>query len=214
MPRVTITVNENQPQPYRFPLDREKVSMGRGSDNDIPILCPSVSVFHAVMERQSGGFRIKDLSSTNGTKLDGVRQDVIALHDGIVVEFGDVRFGFQLSEEEKEILAKEASAKPKGKKAQNFDDESSDSDEPARKPAKKPALKPAVAVGSPVQSAIMFLCFLLLAGIAFWIGLSMRHQKETGQSLMESMSPAKTMPTPAPESSFPADSVTPESEAP
>jgi len=210
MPRVTITVNENKPQPYRFPLDRVKVSMGRGSENDIPINCPSVSVFHAVMERQSGGFRIKDLSSTNGTKIDGVKQDVIPLTDGCVIELGDVRFEFQLSDDEKESLAAEAVEAPKTKEAPKNPEETVKKASPVRKPAPKPA----VSVGSPVQSAMMFLCFLILAAIAFWIGLSMRHQKEMGKSLMESMSPAKAKPEAAPKSSFPADSLAPETETP
>jgi pSer/pThr/pTyr-binding forkhead associated (FHA) protein len=187
MPRVTITVNEQKPQPYRFPLDRAKVTMGRGSENDIPILCSSVSVFHAVMERMVGGFRIKDLSSTNGTKIDGVQQEIIPLTDGSVVELGNVRFDFQLSEEEKEVLAKEANESTAPKEILQETDDSVRTAAASRKPPKKVV----VSVDSPLQSKMMFVCFLLLAGTAFWIGLSLRHQKETGKSLMESMSAEK-----------------------
>ena len=51
MPRVTITVPDKKPQPYRFQLDRKLTRMGRGSENDIVIDCASVSVHHAEMER-------------------------------------------------------------------------------------------------------------------------------------------------------------------
>jgi pSer/pThr/pTyr-binding forkhead associated (FHA) protein len=205
MPRICITVNEKTPQPYRFPLDRAKVSIGRGSENDIAVSCPSVSVFHAVMERQSGGFRIKDLSSTNGTKLDGIKQDVIPLADGSVVELGDVRFEFQLSEDEKELLAQEAAQAPKTKEAAK---QSAEAVRPAAS-GRKPAAKPALAVGSPLQSAMMFLCFLFLAAIAFWIGLSMRHEKETGQTLIESISPDKNRPADTEQSAPPENSPPP-----
>jgi pSer/pThr/pTyr-binding forkhead associated (FHA) protein len=56
MPRVTITVPDRTPQPYRFQLDRRVVSLGRGSDNDIAIDCGSVSVRHAEMVRVDGGY--------------------------------------------------------------------------------------------------------------------------------------------------------------
>ena len=37
MPRVTITAPDKNPQPYRFQLDRQVVSMGRAAGNDIVI---------------------------------------------------------------------------------------------------------------------------------------------------------------------------------
>ena len=63
MPRVTITVPDRNPQPYRFQLDRQAVNMGRGSDNDIVIEDGSVSVRHAVMERIEGGYQLRDLGT-------------------------------------------------------------------------------------------------------------------------------------------------------
>ena len=71
MPRVTITVPEKNSQPYRFALDRKSVTLGRGSENDIVVDCASISVHHAVMERIEGGYQLRDLGSTNGTKLEG-----------------------------------------------------------------------------------------------------------------------------------------------
>ncbi|MEM9236750.1 MAG: FHA domain-containing protein, partial [Verrucomicrobiota bacterium] len=93
MPRVTITVPDKKSQPYRFALDRKSVSLGRGSENDIVIDCGSVSVRHAVMERVKGGYRLRDLGSTNGTKIDGKARDAVELYDGAPVKLGDVAFG-------------------------------------------------------------------------------------------------------------------------
>ena len=100
MPRVTITVPEKTPQPYRFQIDRQSVTLGRGSENDIAIDCGSISVKHAEMLRVEGGYELRDVGSTNGIKLDGERMDVIRLRSGLGVKLGDVSFDFLLSDEE------------------------------------------------------------------------------------------------------------------
>lgn len=108
MPRVTITVAGKNSQPYRFQLDRRLVSLGRGSNNDIVIECPSVSVIHAQMCRVHGGYELRDLGSTNGIKLCNECHQVIQLHNGMTIYLGDVAFDFELSDEELEALSLEA----------------------------------------------------------------------------------------------------------
>jgi pSer/pThr/pTyr-binding forkhead associated (FHA) protein len=188
MPRVIITVTDQTPQPYRFQLDRETVQLGRGSENDIAINCGSVSVKHAVMERIPGGYQIRDLGSTNGSKLDGERLPVIPLRDGVTVMLGDVSFDFSLSDEEKYELMREKPAKESKIIAEDV--------EPAeKKPARRPATKPAsprpvatLASTNPAQSFLAMIVFIIFAALAFYVGLSIRHEKETHQSLMQSMS--------------------------
>ena len=198
MPRVTITVPDQTPQPYRFQLDRQSVKMGRGSDNDIAINCGSVSVHHAVMERTNGGYQIRDLESTNGTNLDGTRKPIIELRDGLSVKLGDVAFDFSLSDEEKEALAREKP--PTESKIIAEDPEK----EPVKKPAResnRPAQRPqaVLASASPAQGILAFIVFIILATLAFYIGLSIRHEKETKQSLLQSMSDkGKQVAPPAP----------------
>ena len=135
MPRVTITVPEKTPQPYRFQLDRQVVSLGRGSENDIPIDCGSVSVKHAEMLRVDGGYELKDVGSTNGIKLDGERREVISLKSGLTVKLGDVSFDFTLSDEEQEALAKEKSS---GETAIQQKSEAGDIDLPPARRAASP----------------------------------------------------------------------------
>jgi pSer/pThr/pTyr-binding forkhead associated (FHA) protein len=209
MPRVTITIADNMPQPYRFPFDRKTVTIGRGSENDIAINCPSVSVKHAIMERYSNGYRIRDLDSTNGTKMNGVRESVILLEDGYKVVLGDVAFDFQLSEEEKlalaDIVEKKADPAPAPKPQE--EEKPKESREKIKSPPRSRP-QPAVQVGSPLQSAAMFFCFFVLAALAFYIGLSLRYQKETGGSLLESIvnKDKQEEPKKAPVSTMPADS--------
>ncbi|MBK1825915.1 FHA domain-containing protein [Haloferula rosea] len=183
MPRVTITVPDKNSQPYRFALDRKSVSLGRGSENDIVVDCSSVSVNHAVMERIKGGYQLRDLGSTNGTKLGGKARDEINLTDGISVKLGDVAFDFTLTSEEQMALAserpdgdspilKEEEEEPKPRK-----------DAPKKSSAHAP-LKSA-SQPSPAASFFMTILFLLLAAGAFFIGLSVRYSKENpGRSML------------------------------
>lgn len=190
MPRVTITVPEKNAQPYRFQLDREVVSLGRGSENDIAIDSGSVSVHHAEMRRIEGGYELADVGSTNGIKLDGVRHETIPLRSGVTVHIGDVAFDFLLSDEENATLALERPAK-----LPPLVDGSEMAELP--KPERKAATSAEPrSVGSPFASIVMF---LILAALAFFTGLAVRYQKDTGGSLIRAIqehSAMKSAPAP------------------
>ena len=186
MPRVTITVPDRNPQPYRFQLDRQAVNMGRGSDNDIVVEDGSVSVRHAVMERIEGGYQLRDLGSTNGIKLEGQVMPIIPLRHGLSVRIGDVAFDFTLSDDERDALARE---KPQLEspiiKESPLDVPKRAAGGPVR-PAPAVAPRQIIYETQPSASASFFmtLFFLILAAGAFCLGLSIRHQKETGRSLL------------------------------
>ena len=194
MPRVIITVPDQTPQPYRFQLDRQAVKMGRGSDNDIAINCGSISVHHAVMERTPGGYQIRDLESTNGTKIDGERKPIITLRDGISVKLGDVAFDFSLTDEEKEALARE-----KPPTESKIIAEDPEAPAPKKAPAPRPSTtpRPVLVAANPAHTFLAFIVFIILAALSFYIGLSMRHQKETHQTLLKSISEKDKITAPA-----------------
>ena len=178
MPRVTITVPEKNSQPYRFQLDRQVVSLGRGSENDIAIDSGSVSVKHAEMRRIKGGYELHDVGSTNGIKLDGDRREIIPLRSGASVKIGDVAFDFTLSEEEIDALAQE---KPAGDSPVTRE---ADLPPAPPKPTPRPSYAPAPSGGSGFGATFVF---VLLAVTAFYAGLAIRHQKETGKSLFDAI---------------------------
>ena len=202
MPRVIITVTNQTPQPYRFQLDRKEVHLGRGSDNDIIIDCRSISSRHAVMERIPGGYQLRDLDSTNGTKIHNKRQAVIPLSNGLAVKLGDVSFDFTLTADEVELLASE-----QVEEEQDSAESVIETEDPAPiknklpqagaelPPPQRPVLM--VAPASFSQNILAVFVFLIFAAIAFYIGLSIRHQKETNQSLLQSLSNKNTAVTPA-----------------
>lgn len=198
MPRVTITVPEKTPQPYRFQLDRQSVSLGRGSENDIAIDSGSVSVKHAEMVRVDGGYELRDVGSTNGIKLDGERRDVIALRNGLSVKLGDVAFDFVLSDEEVEALGKE---KPAGEAAMEKEADDGAIDLPSTgSGSRKSAMANDAGGGFG-----MILLFLILAAAAFVAGMAVRFQKETGSSLLDAVKAKSEVSAPAkPEPSAPA----------
>jgi pSer/pThr/pTyr-binding forkhead associated (FHA) protein len=194
MPRVTITVPEKNAQPYRFQLDREVVTLGRGSENDIAIESGSVSVNHAEMRRIKGGYELRDIGSTNGIKLDGVLCEVVPLRSGATVKIGDVSFDFMLSDEEREALAREQPTEPSPI--------SRETELPPMKPTPQHSTYvPERASGGSGFGAVLL--FLIFAAVAFFAGLAIRYQKETkGGSLIEAIkkhhSPEAAPAAPAP----------------
>ena len=202
MPRVSITVPEKNAQPYRFQLDRESVTLGRGSDNDIAIDSGSVSVKHAEMRRVSGGYILRDLGSTNGIKLDDRRSEEIALLHGISLKLGDVTFDFTLTDEEQETLAREPKT---GTTPEAWEPEKST----PRLPPLREELPRPVAMLEPEPEDktgggfTLILLVILLAMAAFGIGMAIRFQQDTGGTLIDALK-AKPHPASAPAAPAPA----------
>ena len=129
MPRVSITIPDKNPQPYRFNLDHKKVTIGRSKDSDIIIDEPSVSGLHATMERVEGGYILRDRGSTNGISLDDTLMDIIDLSIGVDVKVGDASFDYELTEDELDQLDEEEFTPHERVKSQVEDEESSSDDE-------------------------------------------------------------------------------------
>jgi len=180
MPKVTITVPEQTPQPYRFQLDREVVTMGRGEDNDIVINSGAVSVIHAEMHRVKGGYELRDLDSTNGISLDGERLEVIPLKTGGDVKLGEVSFEFALTGHEIEILRGEISP-PVAPVAPVVGVEPISVPKVVVKNTEDDDEEEAGTGGG--FGKILVLLLLLIA--AFGVGLGVRYHKETGRSFLE-----------------------------
>ena len=75
----------------RFRVLGEAVSLGRALDNDIVISDGRVSRYHAEIVADPPGHGIRDLGSTNGTSLAGVRIGQERLCDGDVISLGGFR---------------------------------------------------------------------------------------------------------------------------
>ena len=207
MPRIVITEPDGQGQPYRFEIDRKRVSIGRGSDNDILLKHPSTSSEHCTMERVKGGFILRDQDSTNGIQQNKSLMQVIDLKDGMELSMGDVTLEFQLSDEEIETLSKEdfvphqmkkksasqpeAEVEKKGNLALKENTASSDTNKQSGEPEKpsSPAATPPTppsynqpVISSSGSSAKPLLIFTLII-TAIFTGMTVSHKFRTGDSL-------------------------------
>jgi hypothetical protein len=66
------------------------IRIGRAPSNDLVIDDPTVSAQHASLTKSPGGYRLKDLGSTNGTQINGVSITEAGLKDGAEIRIGYV----------------------------------------------------------------------------------------------------------------------------
>ena len=81
----------------RWPLDEERITVGRSPDCDIVFLERQVSRYHARIEHDDDGYLLRDLGSKNGTEVNGelVRGQPYRLRDGDeIVLATEIRMGF------------------------------------------------------------------------------------------------------------------------
>tara|TARA_R110000868_G_scaffold199758_2_gene446489 strand:+ start:33674 stop:34372 length:699 start_codon:yes stop_codon:yes gene_type:complete len=79
---------------HRLPTGRTVI--GRGSDADITIDDPGTSRKHIEILWDGKRGQVKDLGSTNGSKLNGVRLDTAPLQPDSVIELGRTRIVFRV----------------------------------------------------------------------------------------------------------------------
>jgi DNA-binding NtrC family response regulator len=70
-------------------LEGEALSVGKDRQNDLVLDDPFVSARHLRLERRRGRWRVRDLGSTNGTVLAGVRVTEAELPQGAPIALGD-----------------------------------------------------------------------------------------------------------------------------
>jgi predicted component of type VI protein secretion system len=78
-----------------FPIDRDAITIGRSKDNTIPIDNPTVSGHHCSIIRDGDRYLLRDLESTNGTRLNS--KDVTTeskLRPKDLLQVGSVEFLF------------------------------------------------------------------------------------------------------------------------
>ena len=79
----------------RHELTKTASTIGRSKDNDIQLSNDSISAHHAeIHRRREGDFYIVDLASSNGVYVNGNRVNQLELHDGDLIELGEVRLHF------------------------------------------------------------------------------------------------------------------------
>jgi predicted component of type VI protein secretion system len=92
MPKLVINGTAHE-------LVEDLITIGRGPDNMIVISDPSVSTRHAELERAGETYRLKDLDSTNGTRVNSIQVAETALRFDDQIRFGaaEARYASDMS---------------------------------------------------------------------------------------------------------------------
>ncbi len=88
MARITIITNEGSEVVHE--LTDEIITIGRTEDNMVQIDHPSVSSHHAQLSLVGGDYHLKDLNSTNGTRVNGQPVSDSQLRGGDRIRLGRV----------------------------------------------------------------------------------------------------------------------------
>jgi len=84
-PILQISSPEGQKQ---LALDEQPVTVGRSPENRVVLADTMASRFHCVIQKVPGGIRLRDLNSSNGTRLNGQVVRTAMVTDGDVIQIG------------------------------------------------------------------------------------------------------------------------------
>src|SRR3954467_2425051 len=91
MPSLIVSIPDEAEATHE--LTEDVITLGRVSDNAVQIEHPSVSSHHAELTRQGDGYTLRDIGSTNGTRVNGhtIDPDVeVPLNPNDRLEFGHI----------------------------------------------------------------------------------------------------------------------------
>lgn len=102
---MLILIAECQGRTLQFPLSQEvqKLTIGSLPENEISLPYRGVSRHHFALSRGKGGWTLKDLGSTNGTRVNGATVSEKAIKPGDVIQAGTVVLRVQNTPEERVI---------------------------------------------------------------------------------------------------------------
>jgi pSer/pThr/pTyr-binding forkhead associated (FHA) protein len=87
-----LTIEDDEGKQTQLSLSHEEYGVGRAESNSLRLTDRNISRNHAVLGKNGQGWFLRDLSSYNGTYVNGIR--VVGeqpLHSGDMVQLGDYR---------------------------------------------------------------------------------------------------------------------------
>jgi transcriptional regulator with GAF, ATPase, and Fis domain len=101
--RCALRVTRGDQEGLERVLDGDALRIGKGPDADLVLRDPAVSRDHCEIVRDERGFLLRDLGSTNGTRLDGAEVREGYLHAGSVITIGRVELQVRTYDEQIEL---------------------------------------------------------------------------------------------------------------
>jgi hypothetical protein len=89
-----LMIQNGNGEPHRHELEGEKITIGRHPENNLVLDDGSISSHHAEIFRMESGWVVRDLGSSNGTRLNGEAIQKAAVNDGDTITFGGVETRF------------------------------------------------------------------------------------------------------------------------
>ena len=83
-----------------FQIDRDELTLGRTKDNAVVLDNPTVSGHHCAVVRQGDSYLLRDLESTNGTRLNSKEVSEAKLKPKDLIQVGSVEFMFDGAQSE------------------------------------------------------------------------------------------------------------------
>jgi len=81
----------------------ERMTIGKAHDNDLVLPDDTVSRHHCELARGAQGIQVRDLGSTNGTKLAGARVESAIVPPGSVLKVGEVEIAIRPAQQKVEV---------------------------------------------------------------------------------------------------------------
>jgi len=100
--RATIVVVEGRASGMEYEVEETRTTLGRGPGVDLAFEDASMSKTHAELEWSVGRFRLRDLGSTNGVRVNGAAVQVCDLKHGDRFQLGEHVFRIVLEQRERE----------------------------------------------------------------------------------------------------------------
>jgi DNA-binding NtrC family response regulator len=100
-----LIVTQSDGNRFERTIDLPHVRIGSAPNNDVTVFDSSVSRFHCELRHTDEGFLLRDLGSTNGTVVAGLRIKEALIQDEIMIQIGRSTIRFLPGEEEARVDA-------------------------------------------------------------------------------------------------------------
>ena len=104
LPRCALVLLSGPDRGRDQTIDRELFRIGKSGDNDLVLSDETVSRHHCEILRETRGYLLRDLGSTNGTLLDGAEIREAYLKPGAIITVGKVELKVRPFAERIELL--------------------------------------------------------------------------------------------------------------